>query len=106
MLQTPASFQHLEPEAQLEWYHCMASRLDDALLPLSEHVWKVQTFTMPYYCLVCPDVNLSSHADHLVNLALDLRAAAQVSKPPHLVPTCVPWSSAYGRCDLMHALCG
>jgi hypothetical protein len=82
MLHTPDSFQHLDPEAQLEWYHGMASRLDDALLPLSEHVWKVQTFTMPFYCLVCPDVNLSSHADHLVSLALDLRAAAQVSKPP------------------------
>ena len=65
-----------DSEAELLFYHRLVSKLDRAILPLAGTVWKVQRYTMPYYCVVCPCVNSDDHANVVVDVAFRLHAAA------------------------------
>jgi hypothetical protein len=65
-----------DSEAELLFYHRLASKLDRAMVPLAGTVWKVQRYTMPYYCVICPCVNSENHANLVADVAFRLHAAA------------------------------
>jgi hypothetical protein len=65
-----------KPEAQLFFLHQLVQQLDAIIIKSDNKLWRMHAFSLPLYCVLCPQCNSMDHANLVFDMALELAVAA------------------------------